>query len=139
MTAAGDLSGFADAGEISPWAQDAMKWAVGIGLMNGKGGGILDPQGTATRAEVAAMLHNFIERNHLVPPAVAPGGDGGAGGTGNGGGGWTQRTSSPQTGDNTPIWPFVTLSVSAAGLVTGTILYCKRRKEEDEEPACYPA
>lgn len=139
VTAAGDLSGFADAGEISPWAQNAMKWAVGIGLMNGKGGGILDPQGTATRAEVAAMLHNFIERNHLVPPAVAPGGDGGAGGTGNGGGGWTQRTSSPQTGDNTPIWPFVTLPVSAAGLVTCTILYCKRRKEEDEEPACYPA
>lgn len=139
MTAAGDLSGFTDAGEISPWAQDAMKWAVGIGLMNGKGGGILDPQGTATRAEVAAMLHNFIERNHLVPPAVAPGGDGGAGGTGNGGGGWTQRTSSPQTGDNTPIWPFATLPVSAAGLVTCTILYCKRRKEEDEEPACYPA
>lgn len=139
VTAAGDLSGFADAGEISPWAQDAMKWAVGIGLMNGKGGGILDPQGTATRAEVAAMLHNFIERNHLVPPAVAPGGDGGAGGTGNGGGGWTQRTSSPQTGDNTPIWPFATLPVSAAGLVTCTILYCKRRKEEDEEPACYPA
>ena len=137
VTAAGDLSGFADAGEISPWAQDAMKWAVGIGLMNGKGGGILDPQGTATRAEVAAMLHNFIERNHLVPPAVAPGGDGGAGGTGNGGGGWTQRTSSPQTGDNTPIWPFATLPVSAAGLVTCTILYCKRRKEE--EPACYPA
>lgn len=139
VTAAGDLSGFADAGEISPWAQDAMKWAVGIGLMNGKGGGILDPQGTATRAEVAAMLHNFIERNHLVPPAVAPGGDGGAGGTGNGGGGWTQRTSSPQTGDNIPIWPFATLPVSAAGLVTCTILYCKRRKEEDEEPACYPA
>ena len=139
VTAAGDLSGFADAGEISPWAQDAMKWAVGIGLMNGKGGGVLDPQGTATRAEVAAMLHNFIERNHLVPPAVAPGGDGGAGGTGNGGGGWTQRTPSPQTGDNTPIWPFATLPVSAAGLVTCTILYCKRRKEEDEEPACYPA
>ena len=139
VTAAGDLSGFTDAGEISPWAQDAMKWAVGIGLMNGKGGSILDPQGTATRAEVAAMLHNFIERNHLVPPAVAPGGDGGAGGTGNGGGGWTQRTSSPQTGDNTPIWPFATLPVSAAGLVACTISYYKRRKAEDEEPGCYPA
>ena len=139
VTAAGDLSGFTDAGEISPWAQDAMKWAVGIGLMNGKGGGILDPQGTATRAEVAAMLHNFIERNHLVPPAVAPGGDGGAGGTGNGGGGWTQRTSSPQTGDNTPIWPFATLPVSAAGLVACTISYYKRRKAEDEEPGCYLA
>ena len=63
VTAAGGLSGFTDAGEISPWAQDAVKWAVGIGLMNGKGGGILDPQGTATRAEVAAMLHNFIECN----------------------------------------------------------------------------
>lgn len=63
VTAAGGLSGFTDGGEISPWAQDAVKWAVGIGLMNGKGGGILDPQGTATRAEVAAMLHNFIECN----------------------------------------------------------------------------
>ena len=93
-TASGDLSGFTDAGEISAWAQEAMKWAVGSGLMNGKGNGIIDPKGTATRAEVAAMLHKFIENNKLVPPVV-PGGDGG--------GGWTQHVPSPQTGDNTPI------------------------------------
>ena len=140
LTATNDLSGFTDAGSVSDWALEAVKWAVGNGLINGYGDGTLKPQGTATRAEVAAMLHNFIERNHLVPPAVIPGGDGGAGGTGTGGGGgWTQQLPAPQTGDNTPIWPFVALPISAVGLVTSTILYCKRRKEEDEEPAYYPA
>ena len=63
--AAGDLSAFADVQEISPWAQEAMKWAVGSGLIGGKGNGVLDPRGTATRAEVAAMLHNFSAKNGI--------------------------------------------------------------------------
>lgn len=63
--AAGDVSAFADVQEISPWAQEAMKWAVGSGLIGGKGNGVLDPRGTATRAEVAAMLHNFSAKNGI--------------------------------------------------------------------------
>lgn len=40
-----------------------MSWAVGIGLINGKGNGNLDPTGTATRAEIAAILQRLIESN----------------------------------------------------------------------------
>lgn len=51
-----DLSGFADADQISAYAQEAMSWANAVGLFSGKGDGIMDPQGVATRAEVAAMM-----------------------------------------------------------------------------------
>jgi len=39
-----------------------MQWAVGNGLIKGKSENLLDPQGTATRAEIAAMLHRFVEK-----------------------------------------------------------------------------
>ena len=51
-----DLSGFADADQIGAYAQEAMSWANAVGLLSGKGDGIMDPQGVATRAEVAAMM-----------------------------------------------------------------------------------
>lgn len=54
----GDLSGFADGGSVSSWARDAVAWAVGAGLLNGSGGRLL-PGDSATRAQVAAMLHRF--------------------------------------------------------------------------------
>ena len=50
-----------------------MQWAVGSGLVKGKSGNLLDSQGTATRAEIAAMLHRFIEKYELVQ-GKAPGG-----------------------------------------------------------------
>ena len=56
-----DLSGFADAGEISDWAEAAMRWAVGVGLMQGRGGGVLAPDGEATRAEVAVLIQSYCE------------------------------------------------------------------------------
>ncbi|MEY8233338.1 S-layer homology domain-containing protein [Oscillospiraceae bacterium 50-16] len=52
---------FADADEISPFALEAMRWAVENGILNGYGDGRLGPQGQATRAQVAQMLKNFIE------------------------------------------------------------------------------
>ena len=55
------LNGFADAGAVSSWAEDAVAWAVGAGLMEGKGGDVLDPAGTATRAEAAAILTRFCQ------------------------------------------------------------------------------
>lgn len=132
-TASGDLSGFTDTGDLSPWAQEAMKWAVGSGVMSGKGNGILDPKGTATRAEIAAMLQNFIEKNNLVP--VVPGGNGGTGGTGNGGGGWTQHVPSPQTGDssNIGLW-FSTMLLSLAAIVALTVIRRREQKEEESLP-----
>ena len=59
--AAGNLSQFSDAGEISAWAEESLAWAVGAGLLNGKDGGVLDPGGSATRAEVATILMNYRE------------------------------------------------------------------------------
>lgn len=53
---AGDLSSFSDASAVSEYATDAMAWAVGAGVITGKGGVSLDPQGTCTRGEVATML-----------------------------------------------------------------------------------
>ena len=55
----GELTAFADGASVSEWAADAMSWAVGEGILTGKGGGTLDPQGTATWAEVATMLMRF--------------------------------------------------------------------------------
>lgn len=57
-----DLSGYQDASSISPWAQDAMKWANAEGLINGRTYTTLAPAGNATRAETAAILMRFIER-----------------------------------------------------------------------------
>ena len=59
-TAATNELNFNDVGEISDWALDALHWAVELGIINGKGGGVLDPQGQATRAEAAQMLKNYI-------------------------------------------------------------------------------
>ncbi len=57
--AAMGMAGFVDADSISGWAETAMRWAVQNGILNGKGGGRLDPQGPATRAEVAVILTRF--------------------------------------------------------------------------------
>ena len=54
------LSQFSDSGKINAYAQDALRWATEHGIMNGKGGGMLDPQGLATRAEVAQMFMNYM-------------------------------------------------------------------------------
>lgn len=53
---------FSDADQISPWAAAPLRWAVERGIVSGKGSGVLDPQGTATRAEAAQMLKNFLEQ-----------------------------------------------------------------------------
>ena len=58
---AGDLSAFTDADRLSPFAADAMRWAVEVGLIKGLGNGILDPQGQATRAQVAAIMERYLK------------------------------------------------------------------------------
>ena len=61
VSAKGDLTAFTDGNTVSDWAKDAMSWAVGTALFNGKGDGILDPTTTATRAEVAKILMTYCE------------------------------------------------------------------------------
>ena len=60
-TAPGGLQDFADAGDVSAFAREAMGWAVSAGLLTGKDGGRLDPQGSATRAEAAAILMRYCQ------------------------------------------------------------------------------
>ena len=56
-----DLGKFTDSGKIGAWAADAMAWANANALVNGVSATILNPQGEATRAQVAAILHRFCE------------------------------------------------------------------------------
>ena len=59
LTLEGDPSQFEDASAISGWAETAMSWANGSGLINGHDDGTIDPQGTTTRAQAASILMNF--------------------------------------------------------------------------------
>ncbi|MEL7565660.1 MAG: S-layer homology domain-containing protein, partial [Dehalobacterium sp.] len=61
VSATAGLDNFIDAGNTSSWATGAMQWAVAVGLIDGKGNGMLDPTGNVTRAEVAAILMRFVE------------------------------------------------------------------------------
>ena len=59
--AAGSLSGWADAARVSDWAEGAMVWAVGEGVITGASATELNPAGSATRAECAAILMRYVE------------------------------------------------------------------------------
>ena len=56
----GDLSAFTDSESVSPYAVEAMRWAVGAGIVNGMDGK-LNPQGEATRAQMATMLMRYAK------------------------------------------------------------------------------
>ena len=55
----GDLTGFTDAGQVASYATDAMKWAIGKGLISGTTETTLSPKATATRAQVATILMRY--------------------------------------------------------------------------------
>jgi hypothetical protein len=54
------MGSFNDADQVSSYADDAMNWAVGAGLINGMGNGQLNPTGNASRAQVATILERFV-------------------------------------------------------------------------------
>lgn len=58
-SAVGSIDAFPDGDSVSSWATEAMAWAVGSGLMLGDENNMLNPTGTATRAEVAQLLTRF--------------------------------------------------------------------------------
>ena len=90
LPAVDDLSGYADAGEVTEWAKESVRWAADRGMMNGGSSAVLNPAGIVTRARAAFMLCRFIESNSLVPSAAFPGENGDLAGTG-GAGGWIQQ------------------------------------------------
>ena len=55
-----DFSKFSDSNQISSYAKEGMKWILGKGIMHGSNGKLM-PQGTATRAEAAALLSNYCK------------------------------------------------------------------------------
>ena len=60
LTATGDLTQFPDGDQVSNWAETALSWANGKGLINGHAeSGLLDPQGNTTRAQAASIIANF--------------------------------------------------------------------------------
>lgn len=61
MDGAADLSGYADAGSISPYAMPALQWANANNLVSGTTPTTLNPGGSATRAQVASILMRFCE------------------------------------------------------------------------------
>ena len=56
-----DYPGFRDDADIANYAKEAIEAFFKAGIINGKPGNVFDPQGEATRAEVAAMLRRFLE------------------------------------------------------------------------------
>lgn len=60
-TGDGSLSSFGDSASVNGYAVEAMRWAVGEGLISGTDAGLLAPQGNATRAQVATILMRFVE------------------------------------------------------------------------------
>jgi hypothetical protein len=63
VSASGDISSFPDGDSVSSYAEEAMSWAIGSGIITGKDsaeGTLLDPKGNASRAEVATMLKRMI-------------------------------------------------------------------------------
>ena len=61
VSASADLTTYQDNADVSAWARDAMRWAVGCGLISGRSATKLAPRESATRAEVAVMLMNFMK------------------------------------------------------------------------------
>lgn len=58
-----NILSYDDFDKVSDYAVSPMQWAVGSGLINGKTASTLNPQDNATRAEIAVILHRFIEAN----------------------------------------------------------------------------
>lgn len=61
----GSLSAFSDAGSVSSYATDAMSWAIANGIITGNNGR-LNPNGTATRAQFAAIMHRFCDTFQVI-------------------------------------------------------------------------
>lgn len=120
----GDINAFADYSQVSPYAVDAMKWAVSQGLISGMENNTLAPQGNATRGQIAAVLMRYDQKvvgattpqnptkptEPTKPGATTPSGGGGGGG---GGGTTPTKGSISLTADKTVEGSSTTVPVGA--------------------------
>ena len=67
LPALGDLSKFPDGDKVSSWARTAMKWATGLGVINGYEDTTLRPGGSTTRAEAASMILGLATKLVSIP------------------------------------------------------------------------
>jgi len=67
IAASGNLAGFSDVGDVSSYAVNSMKWAVGSSLISGMGNNMLAPGESSTRAQIAVILTRFCE--NIIPSA----------------------------------------------------------------------
>lgn len=61
-----NILSYDDAFDISEYAIPAMQYVIGAGIINGKTIGTVNPEDNATRAEIAVILHRFIEKNKKI-------------------------------------------------------------------------
>ncbi len=59
MSPRDELGAFGDANKLAQWSKEQMQWAVAAGLINGTTSATISPQGTATRAQTAAMVQRL--------------------------------------------------------------------------------
>ena len=71
--AADAKAGFSDEAQIAPYAQTAVDWAKGQGVINGKPGNLFAPKDTITRARVAAILYHYMTDGADSPSGTEPG------------------------------------------------------------------
>lgn len=135
------ISSFNDSSEVSVWANEALVWAAGQSLISGVSTDTLDPQGQATRSQVAAISQRFSEK--IIPVAATVSGDSSAASDSSGTSSDSETSnkySSVPTGDSY-------LTVKGSGLNdtiyltyddlesmgTVTITYTGRNKENDNK------
>ncbi len=132
LTPTDSLERFTDKDEVADWAQDAAKWAVGSGLMFGTTDTTFAPKATATRAQIAAMLHRFIEKYGLEERETYTGLTG-----------WVDPTTDyltpPQMGGSSHGGLWTGLALFAAAGSTATFFYRRRRKKDNDHPTPTPA
>lgn len=79
LSGAGSLGVFSDQDQISGYAREALAWAVGNGIINGRSGtGLVDPRGNASRVECAAIIQRFMKK-YLSKPVSSGSSSGNSG------------------------------------------------------------
>ncbi len=67
-----DLASAPDYADVASWAADGLKGRLSVGVLSGKPGGLLDPNGTAVRAELAQMLFKLSQVDPLFRRQAGP-------------------------------------------------------------------
>ena len=104
LSGAGSLGVFSDQDQISGYAREALAWAVGNGIINGRSGtGLVDPRGNASRVECAAIIQRFMKK-YLSKPVSSGSSSGGSSSSGSGSSGSSSGNSGPQEGIQTYVY-----------------------------------